>query len=159
MKGENKMKIDWQIRKKRGNFRPRLSYELTLETFEKKLAIHAVQVESLIPVIPKSHLSYCMPGENERDASWTPDRFHTLQVPYFKEGVLAGFIRLPFRDANEYPEVEASFRKLRDEYEIKVRKAYASGPINQAGSLDISKRTQGQISAKVTADRLLSMFG
>ena len=152
------MKIDWQISKKRGNFRPRLSYELTLETFEKKLAIHAVQVESLIPVIPKSHLSYCMPGENEREASWTPDRFHILQVPYFKEGVSTGFIRLPFRDANEYPEVEASFKKLRDEYEIKVRQAYASGPINEAGSLDISESTRGQISARVTADRLLSMW-
>ncbi len=153
------MKIDWQITKKRGHFRPQLSYELTLEAFEKELAIHAVQVESLIPRIPNSHLSYCMPGENERALSWHPEDFHVLQVPYFKDGYTRGFIRLPFRQSNEYPEVELSFKKLRNAYEIKVCEAYALSPFLQAGSLDISDNTRSSISARVTANRLLSLFG
>lgn len=153
------MKINWQIKKKRGNFRPRLTYTITLESFEKKLAIHAVQVESHIPMIPSSHLSYCMPGEHERSPSWKPDRYHVFQVPYFKDGYIDGFIRLPFKDSGQYPEVVASFKKLREAYEKKVISVYAHPPLEQTGSLDISKDTRSQIASRVTADRLLSLFG
>ncbi len=153
------MKIDWTIKKKRGNFRPWLTYEITLESFEKELAIHAVQIQSQIPVIPSAHLSYCLPGEHERSLIWKPDRFHVLQVPYFKDGYTDGFIRLPFKESAEYPEVELSFKKLREEYEKKVRKVYAHPPLEQTGSLDISDETRRVIASKVTANRLLSLFG
>lgn len=153
------MKIDWQIQKKRGNFRPRLKYTITLESFEKELAIHAVWIESQIPVIPNSHLSYCMPGEHERSLSWKPDRYHVFQVPYFKDGYMDGFIRLPFKESGEYPEVASSFEKLREEYEKKVRKAYAHPPLEQTGSLDISDDTRTRIASTVTANRLLALFG
>lgn len=152
------MKINWQIKKKRGNFRPRLTYTLTLESFEKELAIHAVQVESHIPVIPSSHLSYCLPGEHERSLSWKPDRYHVFQVPYFKDGYTDGFIRLPFKDSGQYPEVALSFKKLREEYEKKVCNVYAHPPLEQAGSLDISEETRTRIASRVTASRLLSLF-
>ncbi|MCG8548844.1 MAG: hypothetical protein MI799_00420 [Desulfobacterales bacterium] len=153
------MKINWQIKKKRGNFRPRLTYTITLESFEKKLAIHAVQVESHIPMIPSSHLSYCLPGEHERSPSWAPDRYHVFQVPYFKDGYTDGFIRLPFKESGQYPEVVSSFKKLREAYEKKVINVYAHPPLEQTGSLDISEDTRSQISSRVTADRLLSLFG
>lgn len=153
------MKVDWQIKKKRGNFRPRLIYTITLESFEKKLAIHAVQVESHIPMIPSSHLSYCLPGEHERNPSWKPDRYHVFQVPYFKDGYTDGFIRLPFKDSGHYPEVVSSFKKLREAYEKKVISVYACPPLEQTGSLDISEDTRSQIASRVTADRLLSLFG
>ncbi|WP_321493699.1 hypothetical protein [uncultured Desulfobacter sp.] len=153
------MKISWQIRKKRGNFRPGLSYEFTLEPFEKKLAIHAVQVESLIPMLPRPHLSYCLPGEDERAPGWQPSRFHVLQVPHFKDGHTRGFLRLPFRERTEFPEVEASFKNLRREYEIRVCEAYGHSPVNQGGVLDITDDTRSKISAKVTAHRFLSSLG
>jgi len=153
------MEINWQIKKKRGNFRPRLTYTITLESFEKKLAIHAVQVESHIPMIPSSHLSYCLPGQHERILSWKPDRYHVFQVPYFKDGYIDGFIRLPFKDSGQYPEVVSSFKKLREEYEKKMRSVYAHPPLEQTGSLDISEDTRSRIASRVTANRLLSLFG
>nr|WP_319493163.1 hypothetical protein [uncultured Desulfobacter sp.] len=153
------MQITWQIKKKRGNFRPRLTYKITLESFEKELAIHAVQIESHIPMIPSSHLSYCLPGEHERSRLWTPDRYHVLQVPYFKDGFTNGFIRLPFKTSGQYPEVVSSFEKLREEYEKKVCSVYAHPPLEQTGRLDISDETRSRIASRVTADRLLSLFG
>lgn len=157
--GNHNMKIDWQIKKKRGNFRPRLLYTITLESFEKELAIHAVQVESQIPMIPCSHLSYCLPDEHERNLSWKPDRYHVLQVPYFKDGYTEGFIRLPFKDSGQYPEVMSSFKKLREEYEKKVVSVYAHPPLEQTYSLDLSEETRTRIASRVTANRLLSLFG
>ncbi|WP_051957960.1 hypothetical protein [Desulfobacter vibrioformis] len=152
------MKVNWKIRKKRGNFRPRLTYTISLDAYEKKLAIHAVQVESHIPMIPGSHLSYCLPGEHERSMSWKPDRYHVLQVPYFKDGYIDGFIRLPFKESGQYPEVVSSFEKLREEYEKKVCMVYAHPPLEQTGSLDTTDDTRSRIASTVTANRLLSMI-
>lgn len=152
------MKIDWKITKKRGNFRPALTYTIVLESFEKKLAMHAVWVESSLPEIPKSHAGYCLPGENERHPEWRPSSFHRFQVPFFKNGECRGFLRLPFRESGEYPEVEASFKALRQAYEAAVCKVYGSTPIADTGTLDMSSEAKEQVAAKVTADRLLSLF-
>lgn len=152
------MQIDWKITKKRGNHRPTLNYTITLEAFEKKLAIHAVNVQSRIPEIPNSHESFCLPGENERHCEWCPKGFHRIQVPYFKKGVSHEFIRLPFRESGEYPEVEASFKALREHYETQVRHAYGHSPFETQGSLGITRVTRKQVAAKVTAERLLGLF-
>ncbi len=152
------MKINWKIKKKRGNFRPILTYTMTLESFEKSLAIQAVSVQSQIPEIPRPHENFCMPGENERHPAWTPKRFHCLQVPYFKIGEASGFIRLPFSETGEYPEVEASFRDLRQAYEAQVSIAYGQAPFETVGDLDLTAETRAQVAARVTADRLLKIF-
>lgn len=153
------MQINWTIKKKRGNFRPYLKYTLILEDFEKKLAVNAVSIQSSIPVVPDSHSSTCMPGINERNPDWQPERFHYLSVPHFKRGEIEDFIRLPFRASNEYPEVEASFRQLRHAYEKVVRKAYGHEPMDTDGQLGITAETKSCIAARVTADRILSIFG
>lgn len=153
------MKIDWQITKKRGNFRPTLKYAIGLESFEKKLAMQAVWVESRIPEIPNPSQRYCLPGENERSPLWKPSGFHRLQVPFFKTGERRDFLRLPYRESGEYPEVETSFRALRNAYEAVVRRVYGQGPIEQAGSLDMSPETRTCVAARVTAERLLDLFG
>ncbi len=152
------MHINWTIKKKRGNFRPFLKYTLILEDFEKKLAVNAVSIESSIPVVPDSHSSTCMPGTNERCPGWQPERFHYLSVPHFKRGEIEDFIRLPFRSSNEYPEVEASFLQLRHAYEQVVRNAYGHEPMDTGGRLGITAETKSCIAAKVTADRILSLF-
>ncbi len=74
------MQITWNIQKKRGNFRPCLNYSLILESFEKKLAINAIQIETLIPQIPNPHQNYCMPGENER----SPPSVHPMNTLKWK---------------------------------------------------------------------------
>ena len=153
------MQITWKINKKRGNHRPTLNYTITLEKFERDLAIHAVHVESRIPEIPSPHQSFCMPGINERARSWRPERFHRIQVPWFKNGSVTEFIRLPFRESGEYPEVEAAFKALREVYEGKVCEAYGQQPIEASGELDMTAGTRKEVSAGVTACRLLSLFG
>ncbi len=153
------MKIDWQITKKRGNFRPILKYAMVLESFERKLAVQAVWVKSLIPQIPNAGHSYCLPGENERHPLWMPSEFHRLQVPFFKTGERRDFLRLPFRESGQYPEVEASFVSLRSAYETVVQKVYGQDSIDQEGRLDMSSETKACVAAKVTADRLLNLFG
>ena len=152
------MQIDWQIMKKRGNHRPRLIFTITLESFERDLAMDAVHVETRIPEIPAPHESFCLPGKHERHPEWTPVRFHRLQVPWFKTGKISAFIRLPFRDTQTYPEVEAGFRALRAAFEAKVCEAYAQSPIDTRESLGISDGTRQAVAARVTANRILALF-
>ena len=153
------MQIKWSITKKRGNFRPSLNYQIILESFEKKMAVNALNIQSLIPEIPNSHLSFCLPGENERSLNWQPPGFHYLSVPFFKTGKISEFIRLPFRASGKYPEVEVSFKILRQAYEELVLNVYGQAPFEQKGELDICRSTKKKISAMVTADRLLSLYG
>ncbi|MCG8565544.1 MAG: hypothetical protein MI747_10740, partial [Desulfobacterales bacterium] len=91
------MRIHWTIKKKRGNFRPTLTYTLKLETHEKALAVHAVTVQSQIPFIPRPHESHCLPGEHERADDWAPSDFRHLSVHHLRTGEIREFIRLPYR--------------------------------------------------------------
>ena len=149
------MRIQWTIKKKRGNFRPTLNYELTLEEHEKAMAVHAVGIDSLIPYIPRPHESHCLPGENERVDGWEPRDFVRLSVPHFKTGEIREFIRLPYRENMDYPEVEASFRMLRERFEAMVRRVYGQSPFEETGSLDVTPETAKDIAAAVTARKLL----
>ena len=136
-----------------------MNFTITLEAFEKRLAIPAVWVDTKIPKLPRSHQSFCLPGENERADGWCPTDFHRIQVPYFKDGKTEEFIRLPFRASGEYPEVEAAFRALRSAYEAKVCEAYGHAPFEQKGTLGISERTRTKIAPQVSAQRLTALFG
>lgn len=156
------MQINWTIEKKRGNFRPLLSYTITLESFEVELAVSSLNIKSFIPRIPNAREAHCLPGEGERSASWTPSRYHYLSIPsvtYLKESTIENTIRLPFRESGEYPEVEASFEKLKRAYEEIVREAYSLEPISQSGEMELSTDTKRAIAAKVTGAKLLGLFG
>lgn len=152
------MKINWTIAKKRGNFRPSLNYRITLEAFEKKLAVNAVSIKSTIPEIPNPHQGFCLPDTNERIPHWEASNCHYLSVPYFKKGEVNGFIRLPFRESREYPEVAASFQTLRESYETVVRQAYGQEPLHLENELDMSRRTKQEIAATITAATLFNNF-
>lgn len=153
------MKISWKIDKKRGNYRAGLSYTITLEEYERELAVHAVNMCSFIPIIPDSEQNYCLPGRNERSPDWQADSYHYINVPYFKMGDLSNFIRLPFKESGCYPEVEQSFIKLRHIYEEVVKEAYGWEPVNHQDELDISKETKKHIAARVTAGKMLALYG
>lgn len=153
------MRVNWKISKKRGNYRPSLNYTITLERFERELAINAVHVETRIPEVPNPHAAFCMPGHGERAPGWTPSRFHRIQVPWFKTGIASEFIRLPFRESGAYPEVEAAFRALREVYEAEVCAAYGQAPLEEERQLDMSAAARKQVAARVTAGRLLALFG
>ncbi len=149
------MKINWKITKKRGNHRSSLNFHISLEPFEKELAIHAVCIQSLIPEISNSHQSFCLPHENERHPAWTPAAFHSISAPYFKNGEISGFIRLPFRSSGVYPEVKASFLLLRKKFEKIVQQAYGHAPVDTQDELDISQETRTLIAARVSAQKML----
>lgn len=153
------MKIKWKIDKQRGNFRANLTYTIILEDYERRLAVCAVNICSFIPIIPKPNQNYCLPCCDERSPDWTPDDYHYLNVPYFKVGELSNFIRLPFKESGHYPEVAQSFMKLRDAYEEVVKEAYRWQPVSKTAELDISQETKTYIAAKVTAQKMLALYG
>ncbi len=153
------MKIQWKIEKKRGNFRPTLKYTISLEEHERAIAVESVQIKSSIPRIPEPGRGWCMPGEYERAENWTPTEFHFLAVPWFKTAVNSDFLRLPFRNSGEYPEVEESFSRLRQKYEEIVRKTYGWEPICQKGEMETSKQTKEAIAARLAAMQMLALGG
>lgn len=156
------MRIQWSIDKKRGNFRPTLTYTITLEPFEKELAVNALTVKSLIPRIPHARRPFCLPGEDERTGAWVPERYHYLCIPsapYLKDNEIKNVIRLPFREEGEYPEVEDSFEVLRHAYEKIVKQAYGHGPISRQGDMEMTPETKRTIAAKIARAKLLNVYG
>lgn len=146
------MRIQWTIEKKRGNFRPTLSYTIRLETFEKELAVNALSIKSRIPRIPNSQCHVCLPGDDERDASWAPKRYHYISVPsvtYIKDREIQDSIRLPFRESGEYPEIEESFEILRNSYEDIVKQAYSQDPVSGQGEMDIFSENRKNTAAEM----------
>lgn len=150
------MNIEWTIAKKRGNFRPVLSYAITLTDYEKGLGMPAVRIESTIPKPPDAGLTYCWPGQNER-AEWTPAEFHLLMTPPHTDGTLSKSLKLPWREDNDYPEVEESFRSLRDAFERALSQASASRPMDETGSLAISGGAKADIAPAFAAERILQV--
>ncbi|PIE58660.1 MAG: hypothetical protein CSA33_01800 [Desulfobulbus propionicus] len=153
------MNIQWSIDKRRGNYRPTLTYVITLEEHELAIAMHSVSITSSIPRIPNSGRAWCMPGCDERALNWSPKEFHQLHVPYFKTGMTNDFIRLPFREHDHYPEVEASFSDLRQTYEQVVAQVYAFKPFRQEQTMDMTSATKQKIAATLTAQKMLGFAG
>jgi hypothetical protein len=153
------MKINWKVEKKRGNFRPMLTYNISLEEHEAAIAMHAINIAGTIPRVPEGNRSWCSPCCDEREDGWQPESFHYISVPHFKNGSSSGCIRLPFRESREYPEVEESFKMLRTAYEEVVREVYSWKPVSEEGELNITSETKEQIAASIAAQKMLNLFG
>jgi len=152
------MRIEWRIEKRRGNTRPSLHYKMTLEKYETEMALPPVFVESTIPRPPDSWQSYCYPGQKER-GDWKPEEYYCLLTPAHNTGEVEEKIKLPWRAANEYPEIEESFRRLRDEFEKALREAYNSLPMDVVGRIDVNSETKKHIAPGIAAVRLLRAAG
>ncbi|MBM9519402.1 hypothetical protein JWG39_06155 [Desulforhopalus vacuolatus] len=153
------MNIDWNIKKKQGNHRPTLSYTVTLEEHEMELDMEPLTLTSTLAVVPHEERGWCLPGEDERRDDWQPTEFHLLAVPWFRVGVDSGFLRLPFRESREYPEVEISFRRLRDEYEKLVCEALRWGSLDVKASLQAAEKTKEKIAGTLVAKKMLQLAG
>ena len=152
------MKIEWKIKKRRGNLRPKLYYKIALEPFEIKLGVPMVRITSIIPKPPDAWESHSYPGEKER-RDWIPEIFYELYSPSHKTGCFEDMIRLPMRENCEYPEVEESFLLLRKEYEKKLKAAYHNAEFEIRGALGISAETKKQIAPGVIALKMLNAVG
>ena len=150
------MKIEWNIVKKRGNYRPVLHYTVTLNEFERSLCLHAVRVESTIPKPPEASWTYCWPGQNER-GPWTPSAWYCLMTPSHKDGKFSDSLKLPWREGNAYPEVEASFAALRTAFETALGQALDSAPISDAGRMETSGTMRQVMAPAFMAQRILGV--
>ena len=148
------MRIEWSIIKKRGNLRPELSYTVLLEEHEKALALPALRVESTIPEPADSWQEHCYPGQCERGG--VPHKgVYPLEVPSHQGRTWAQSLRLPWREDNAYPEVEASFGILREAFEKELATACESAPMQEKGSLQTTAQTRKNIAPGVLAERFL----
>ncbi|ACS80616.1 hypothetical protein [Maridesulfovibrio salexigens] len=151
------MIIEWNITKKRGNFRPVLTYTISLEDFEKELGLPQVVLESNIPEPPDSWSASCLPGKCERNGcDCTAYRIYT---PDHKTGETSGKLMLPWREGSDYPEVKESFLKLRNNFEAVLKEAYDSHPIDVEGKLELSGDTRRHIASGLVSQRFLKAAG
>ena len=151
------MHIEWKIHKRAGHLRPKLHYAMTLEDFEIELAVPMVRITSTIPKPPDAGQHYVWPGTKEcgREA---PTQVYDLCSPSHKTGHCRETLMLPMRQANHYPEIEASFRKLREAYEDALMAAHTNCAFESKGQLDMTSVTKRCIAPAVATRRFLSLI-
>lgn len=151
------MIIEWSITKKRGNFRPVLSYTIRLEEFEIQLALPGVLLQSTIPEPPQPWSSSCLPATNERAGEQCST--HRIYTPDHKTAETGGRLTLPWREDCSYPEVKESFTRLRADFETVLREAYSSLPIEENGRLELSAETKRHIADGIVSEKFLKAVG
>lgn len=152
------MTIRWTITKERGNLRPRLTVDMKLTDYERRLCVPVVRVDDILPKPPDAGWRHCLPGENERASeTWQATDFHRLQTPHHREGACSECFTLPWRMDNSYPEVEAAFRTLREQFEQGVCDAFYSAPMDEQGEMETSASTKERLAPSIAADRLLRL--
>lgn len=151
------MIIEWKINKKRGNYRPVLTYSIKLEDFEKDLALPRVVIQSEIPEPPESWSASCLPDKNERNG--VECSTYRIYTPDHKTGILEGKAVLPWRETGNYPEVETSFRALRDNFEKVLKQAYDSLPLEENGRLEMSPEIKKLIAGGIVSEKFLKAVG
>ncbi|SDF66960.1 hypothetical protein [Desulfovibrio legallii] len=149
------MRIEWKITKKRGNLRPVLRYSVELEEHEKALALPTVAIVSSIPQPEEPRQDYCYPGCLERAADAAPGAFYTLEAPSHKGHTWTRTLLLPWREDNAYPEVAASFLRLREALEKELERAYNSAPLLLNGAERTSPALRRVLAPGVLGARLL----
>lgn len=148
------MRLLWHIEKKRGNFRPVLTYRVELDDWERELAPPALRIASSIPEPAHPWQEYCYPGELER-GDVPPAACYMLDIPPHKGRFGSTSLRLPWREDNNYPEVAASFEALRLAYETELDRTRASEPMNERGCLRLSGASLRAAAPAILAARLL----
>ncbi len=149
------MKIEWNIKKKRGNMRPILSYSFNIESFEKELALPPILVQSTIPEPLDAWQGHCYPNEFERSETPKFKGYYRLELVSHKGKAWKQEMRLPWREDNHYPEVEESFKLLRAAFEKELSCANTSKPMDENACMHISDATTQNIAPSVLAEKFL----
>lgn len=152
------MQLEWTIRKKRGNHRPVLQYEIELEPFEVELAVPQVVLEEAVVKPPSAWRSYCYPGMDERAGA--PLGWYRLMTPSHKSERCGEKLILPWRAADAvYHDVEAAFNRLRHDFELALGSAHNSAPVDLVARLELTAQTRREIAAGVASARFLAAAG
>ncbi len=149
------MKIQWKIEKKRGNIRPVLKYSFVIESYERSLALPPIRVCSSIAEPVDSWQEHCYPQSHERAVDPQYKGFYSLEINSHKGKTWEQSLRLPWREDNAYPEVEASFELLREAFEQELLRADASLPMEEEHHLQITNSTQQSVATSVLAEKFL----
>ena len=155
------MIIQWELTKKRGNFRPEVQYTLTLEPFEQELGIEQIHVTTALPKPPESWQGYCYPGCLERRdlAANFSQESYVITTPSHKTVTTCGSVRLPWKEGSDYSEVREAFELVRTTFEAAVKAAFDSAPLEVAEELSMSLELKQHISSGVAAKKLLQVAG
>jgi len=153
------MKIKWTIEKQQGNFRPILNYTLTLEAFEKELAVPSVRIVSKIPHIPESRQRFCLPNTHEREHGWIPNRYVSLSTPSFRNKDLQARVILPYVSDPQFAYVEESFKILREAFEIEMQAAKDSEALLLRKELCLTENTRQNMATDIAANKILQLVG
>jgi hypothetical protein len=156
MKGAS-MLIEWNIAKKAGYRRPKLRYRVTLEPFEIDLAVPMVRITSTIPKPVDAWRSHRRPTASEPHTEEAED-VYPLFTPSHESGTCEEVLILPMRKDNHYPEIEASFRQLRQAYEDTLITAYENSAFEKTGRLEMTLDTKQRIVAGITANRFMEVI-
>lgn len=151
------MEIQWNITKKRGNFRPTLTYTVTLAEHERALALPFIRIQSTIPEPSDAWQEFCYPNQHERVEEYVSGKFYNLEIPSHKQHTWQNTLRLPWRENNNYPEVKESLEALRAKFEELLNAANASLPMDENDSLSISEAARDAIAPAVLGARFLQL--
>lgn len=148
------MEISWNINKKRGNFRPVLTYEIALDDLEKELGIGPLKIDSKIVKPRNSWESHCFPGQNERDGIFDKETYE-ITTPSFKKNKISGKITLVWKESCKYPEVNNCFENVRSKMEEEILKAQNSFSINESGKIEFTKKFKLKSAPAAAAEMFL----
>ncbi len=149
------MKIEWNIHKKKGNFRPVLHYSFIVEAFERDLALPPIRIKSTIQEPLEVYDEHCYPNTHERAQEPQYKGFYDLEIVSHKGRLWPQEIRLPWREDNNYPEVEESFKMLRQAFEDELASANSSEEMQVSSSLDITEHATLEIAPAILAEKFL----
>ncbi len=146
------MRIEWEIKKKRGNWRPVLKYKCVFEDWENELEVQTGKTEITVPSAYDERKKACYPGEYERDEREQYVERKRLWLSS-KENVVV----LPWRPGKspEYADVEEAMRKLMEEWERRVMEALESGSLNIQCTVEHSTEFKKKIAPLVAVRRML----
>lgn len=152
------MKIQWEIRKRRGYHRPVLKYGIELEPFETDLAVPQVVLEKAIVKPPSAWRSYCHPGQDERGGA--PLGWHRLMTPSHVRKAFEDTLILPWRGpGGMFTDVADAFARLRRDFELVLTAAYDSAPLDIVSELELTDATRKHIASGVASARFLAAVG
>lgn len=148
------MDITWKIQKKRGNYRPVLSWVITLEPAEMGLAMAPLALDTGIPMPPAYWEAHCYPGQNERAGAGQQGSWEVI-TPSHRSGKAEGRMILPWREDNFYPEVSAGFERVRTAMEKVLASSMRSLPMDEEGKMVLRDMVKRQMAPGLVADRML----
>ena len=120
------------------------------------MAVPVVRIKSTIPKPRESREHHIWPGTHEQGVH-APKECYLINTPSHKMKSQEELLMLPARPENTYPEVEESFRMLREAYEQALLTAYENSSFENQGRLEMTRATKERLAPAAAAQAFLSL--